>query len=227
MAPDGFRALLSADLAESVRKRLAMFVLRSKGDNNRRYGDHRRVTASADPLPRCPAGRTRGTPVDVCGDATGCGDRCSAFRGPRYLILAPADRGAATLEALARSAQPAGYDAWQWLTIHAGVPVITAPTQDKFVPQTVNWDVLGGINFRRGCYTGRRSSRRTQYLGRLKERLYTFAAAITAMRRAIACTVPNSASSRAVRRQRGAGTARRIRASRGGADCAAANADVH
>jgi folate-binding protein YgfZ len=84
--------------------------------------------------------------------------------GPRYLVLAPADRGAATLKALARSAQPAGYDAWAWLTIHAGVPVITAPTQDKFVPQMVNWDLLSGINFQKGCYTGQEIIARTQYL---------------------------------------------------------------
>src|SRR5262249_7144059 len=48
-------------------------------------------------------------------------------------------------------------------------------TQDKFIPQTLNWDVLGGIDFRKGCYTGQEIIARTQYLGRLKERLYAFA----------------------------------------------------
>ena len=179
-AADGFRALLSAELAESVRKRLAMFVLRSKvtitdvtattarfGVGGPAAGDALRAALGV--LPSTFAAARRDAVIAL------------GVPGPRYLVLAPADRGAETLKALARAARPAGYDAWAWLTIHAGVPVITAATQDKFVPQTVNWDVLGGINFQKGCYTGQEIIARTQYLGRLKERLYAFAAAITAI----------------------------------------------
>jgi folate-binding protein YgfZ len=101
--------------------------------------------------------------------------------GPRYLVLAPADQRSSTFDALARHAQHADSDTWRWLTVHAGVPVITAATQDKFVPQTVNWDVLGGVNFQKGCYTGQEIIARTQYLGRLKERLYAFAAPTAAI----------------------------------------------
>ena len=57
------------------------------------------------------------------------------------------------------------------------MPVITAATQDLFVAQTANWDVLGGISFGKGCYTGQEIIARTQYLGRLKERLFLFHAA--------------------------------------------------
>jgi folate-binding protein YgfZ len=52
------------------------------------------------------------------------------------------------------------------------VPIVTAATQDAFVPQAANWDVLGGVSFRKGCYTGQEIIARMQYLGRLKERLY-------------------------------------------------------
>jgi folate-binding protein YgfZ len=52
--------------------------------------------------------------------------------------------------------------------------MIGAATQDQFVPQTANWDVLDGINFHKGCYTGQEIIARTQYLGRLKERMYLF-----------------------------------------------------
>lgn len=72
---------------------------------------------------------------------------------------------------LAALARPAGYPAWEWLTIRAGLPVITAATSDQFVPQTANLDALGGVNFQKGCYTGQEIVARTQYLGRLKERL--------------------------------------------------------
>jgi len=63
---------------------------------------------------------------------------------------------------------------WHWFGIRAGIPVITMPTQDLFVPQTANWDLVGGINFRKGCYPGQEIVARMQYLGRLKERLFAF-----------------------------------------------------
>src|SRR6185295_16757365 len=69
---------------------------------------------------------------------------------------------------------PAGFDVWRWLTIRSGTPVITAATQDAFVAQATNLDLLGGIDFQKGCYTGQEIIARTQYLGRLKERTYLF-----------------------------------------------------
>jgi hypothetical protein len=95
--------------------------------------------------------------------------------GARYIAAVPAAEASATFAALARHAQPAAIDVWRRLTILAGVPVITEATRDKFVPQMINWDVLGGVNFQKGCYTGQEIIARTQYLGRLKERLFAFA----------------------------------------------------
>ena len=63
---------------------------------------------------------------------------------------------------------------WNWYGVAAGVPLITAATSDLFVPQTANWDVLGGVSFRKGCYPGQEIVARMQYLGRLKERLFAF-----------------------------------------------------
>ncbi len=51
---------------------------------------------------------------------------------------------------------------------------MTAPVQDRFIAQTANWDVLGGVNFHKGCYTGQEIIARMHYLGRLKERLFAF-----------------------------------------------------
>ena len=50
--------------------------------------------------------------------------------------------------------------------------MITAATQEQFVPQMVNWEVLGGISFQKGCYPGQEIVARTQYLGKLKRRMY-------------------------------------------------------
>lgn len=61
-------------------------------------------------------------------------------------------------------------DAWNWLEIQAGIPDISPETQEAFVPQMVNLDALGGINFKKGCYTGQEIVARTHYLGTVKRR---------------------------------------------------------
>ena len=58
--------------------------------------------------------------------------------------------------------------------MRAGVPQIMLATQDLFVPQTANFDLVGGISFRKGCYPGQEIVARMQYLGRLKERMFAF-----------------------------------------------------
>ncbi len=70
------------------------------------------------------------------------------------------------------TAQPAGAAAWQLLDILAGLPQIIPATSDSFVPQMVNYEALGGVNFKKGCYTGQEIVARLQYLGTLKRRMY-------------------------------------------------------
>jgi tRNA-modifying protein YgfZ len=171
--PEEFRALLPGDLASPVRKRLAIFVLRSKvtltdvSDGTARYGvGGPAATATIEaalgvaPLPFAIA---RAPSVTVLG-----------VPGPRYVILAPAESAAEIGNRLAHEAVRAPFAVWQWLTIRAGVPVVTTPVQDQLIAQAANWDVLGGINFQKGCYTGQEIIARMQYLGRLKERLFSF-----------------------------------------------------
>jgi len=61
---------------------------------------------------------------------------------------------------------------WRWLDIRAGVPLITAATQDRFVPQMINLELIGGVSFSKGCYTGQEIVARSQYLGKLKRRMF-------------------------------------------------------
>ena len=62
--------------------------------------------------------------------------------------------------------------AWAWRLgeIQAGVPQITAATQEQFVPQMINFELIGGVNFKKGCYPGQEIVARSQYLGKLKRR---------------------------------------------------------
>jgi folate-binding protein YgfZ len=59
-----------------------------------------------------------------------------------------------------------------WLTAHiqAGVAWINAANSEQFVPQTANFELVGGVNFRKGCYPGQEIVARSQYLGKLKQR---------------------------------------------------------
>ena len=61
---------------------------------------------------------------------------------------------------------------WRLADIRAGLPQIYLPTREVFVAQMLNLDLLDGISFSKGCYTGQEIIARTQHLGRIKRRLY-------------------------------------------------------
>jgi folate-binding protein YgfZ len=168
-----FRALVPADIAEPVRKRLSVYVLRSKVSL---------TDVSAETVRLGVGGPTA---ADALRDAFGVVPATFALArqgaisllglpGPRFVVIVPASMGVATREALSRHATAAQFSVWQWLTIRAGIPVVTSATQDAFVAQSANWDLLSGLNFQKGCYTGQEIIARMQYLGRQKERLYVF-----------------------------------------------------
>ena len=75
-------------------------------------------------------------------------------------------------------AAPIGAGPWELLDILAGVPVLYPETVDAFIPQMINLDLLGGISFKKGCYTGQEIVARTHYLGKLKRRMYRLHCAI-------------------------------------------------
>jgi folate-binding protein YgfZ len=168
-----FRALLPADIADAVRRRLSMYVLRSKVKlTDATAGTARFGVGGADATRAITA--ALGVSPAPFAVATAAGASVIALPGPRYIVLAPTAQRDALRLRLAAHATEASADVWRWLTIRAGVPIVTAATQDQFVAQAANWDVLGGVSFRKGCYTGQEIIARMQYLGRLKERLYLF-----------------------------------------------------
>jgi len=64
------------------------------------------------------------------------------------------------------------FDDWNNLNILDGIPEIYPTTQEAFIPQSLNMDLIEGINFNKGCYTGQEIVARTHYLGRVKRRMY-------------------------------------------------------
>jgi len=95
-----------------------------------------------------------------------------AVPGSRYIAVIQSAFAELFWDRISSVARPAGFPVWQWLTVHAGIPIVTAATSDHLVPQMANWDALDGVSFRKGCYTGQEIVARTQYLGRLKERTF-------------------------------------------------------
>ncbi|MDQ2734366.1 MAG: folate-binding protein [Pseudomonadota bacterium] len=65
-------------------------------------------------------------------------------------------------------------DAWHWLQVQSGVVTIEAATVDRFVPQMVNFERVGGVDFQKGCYPGQEVVARSQYRGTTKRRAFLF-----------------------------------------------------
>jgi hypothetical protein len=66
----------------------------------------------------------------------------------------------------------AGPDFWALLDIRAGLPTVYDQTAEAFVPQMANLQLVEGVSFTKGCYTGQEVVARMQYLGKLKRRMY-------------------------------------------------------
>ncbi|MGY4815683.1 CAF17-like 4Fe-4S cluster assembly/insertion protein YgfZ [Pseudomonas chlororaphis subsp. piscium] len=93
----------------------------------------------------------------------------------RAELWAPADQAGALREKL--SAQLPEGDLNQWLLgqIRAGIGQVMPATRELFIPQMLNLQAIGGVSFKKGCYTGQEIVARMQYLGKLKRRLYRLA----------------------------------------------------
>lgn len=69
-------------------------------------------------------------------------------------------------------AQQASETSWIRQDIVSGIPSVTAATQEAFVPQMVNLDLIGAVNFKKGCYPGQEVVARVHYLGKTKQRMF-------------------------------------------------------
>lgn len=89
----------------------------------------------------------------------------------RHLWMTDLASAPAVWEKLKSTMQAAPTAWWRWTEIQAGTPQIMLATQEKFVPQMINYELIGGVNFRKGCYPGQEIVARSQYLGKLKRRM--------------------------------------------------------
>ena len=165
---------LPRELQAPLQKRLSMFVMRAKaklsdaGDNIAMLGFG---GAAAQGVVEAMFGALPATPYAKLEHELGTLIRLAdALGAPRYQWISSVEQACIAWPGLAEKLSPAGTDAWRLTAIHAGVPEITAKTQDQFVPQMINFELLGAVNFKKGCYPGQEIVARSQYLGKLKRR---------------------------------------------------------
>jgi hypothetical protein len=159
-------------LCEPIRKKLGMYVLRAKvkvTDACNEIISLGLSGANAQELLRTQFGEIPKLPLSVIVTAQGSAIK---FNDTRFQINASALHAAALWRSLSQHAQPVGSICWDWLNIRSGIPVILPPTQEQFVAQMVNLELIGGVNFNKGCYPGQEIVARMQYLGKLKRRMY-------------------------------------------------------
>jgi folate-binding protein YgfZ len=176
LADDALLLVLPGEIAGAIIQRLQRFVLRAKvtlADESAAWlraglpGDAALAALAAAGL----------APAAPGVGALAARDGRIAWRHDaqpdRYLLLAPVDVG---LPAGCSGAADPGRAArdWQQADIAAGLPQVLAATSEAFVAQMLNLDVLGGISFEKGCYTGQEVIARAHYRGRVKRRLQRF-----------------------------------------------------
>ena len=172
---------LPLELQPTIQKRLQMYVLRDKVKITDAGADKVLLglggTAAADALAPWFATIPSEAYAKVDGEHGSLIRVADAFDVPRYQWVGSAEIIAQAWPLLLTSLKPLANNAWRLTDIDAGIPQITAATQEKFVAQMVNFELIGGVNFKKGCYPGQEVVARTQYLGKVRRRM--MAASIT------------------------------------------------
>ena len=168
--PERILLVCSRDLLAATLKRLSMFVLRAKV----KLSD-----ASAEYTLYGLAGTTL---AENGLDAQASPGQSSAHGGAQVVSLYPADGVPRALWiAPAGSPAPQGpaidETLWQWSEVRSGVATLSTPVIEAFVPQMLNYESVGGVNFKKGCYPGQEVVARSQFRGTLKRRAYLVQAA--------------------------------------------------
>ena len=154
----------SRDLLAATLKRLSMFVLRTKVKLTDASDEFALYGLAGDAL------------ISIAGSACPAWSKADfddqilvhlypALGQPRGLWIAPqgtpAPQGPALDAAL-----------WAWGEVRSGVATLSAPLVEAFVPQMLNYESVGGVNFKKGCYPGQEVVARSQFRGQLKRRTY-------------------------------------------------------
>ena len=172
---EGIFLQLSSSIQAAIQKRLQMFVMRAKA---------KLLNVSAEYIMLGIGGATASKTLQqwfaqLPADTNSKVDNeygslirvADAFGHARYQWIVKADALENYWSSLQQELQPVDASVWRRAEILAGIPRIIDKTQEQFVPQMVNFELIGGVNFKKGCYPGQEIVARSQYLGKLKRRM--------------------------------------------------------
>ncbi len=163
-AGDRILMALPRELLAATLKRLQMFVLRAKvklsdaSDEIVLIGGATRTALPGAPWQRQDRDGGAWLRVPDAGDLQ------------RWLWAGPVAQAMPFWQQQAAQLPSAPAALWRWSEIIAGLPQVLESTKEQFVPQMINFELVGGVNFRKGCYPGQEIVARSQYLGKLKRR---------------------------------------------------------
>jgi folate-binding protein YgfZ len=170
---DGLCLATSADLAPALLKKLSVYILRAKVKLS--FPEQKRTLIGL-------AGPTAGehllraalpVPEADMQQRVSDGRRTIRINERLFILDVPVPDAPAAFDALRQSGITAGGAAsWQLAAIRAGLPLVTAATQEAFVAQMLNFEIIKGVSFTKGCYPGQEIIARMQHLGKPKRRMF-------------------------------------------------------
>ena len=154
----------SRDLLPATLKRLSMFVMRAKVQLSDASGEWT-LCGLAGAAVHDFAGLPE-APWSLARNSEAMAVRLYPALGvARALWLAPAGTALPDAPALAT-------ETWLWSEVQSGIATLTQPVFEAFVPQMLNYESVGGVNFKKGCYPGQEVVARSQFRGTLKRRAF-------------------------------------------------------
>jgi len=163
---------LPRDLCAAILKRLSMFVLRSKVKIEDVSDEMVCLGLSGESATALLQQHFGSAPQSLLAAEEHDNASVILVGAQRYQINTTPQHAPALWQNFSTHARAVGSSCWDWLNIRAGIPVVVPATQEQFVPQMANLELIGGVNFKKGCYPGQEIVARMQYLGKSKRRMY-------------------------------------------------------
>lgn len=167
---DGYLLAMASELLEAQLADLKKYAVFSKSKLGDESPDWLRIGLSRgdDVL------HSLGLPLAAEADSVVHHNELLALRlsDGRAELWVPASQAAAVQTQLDSQLPQAPLNDWLLAQVRAGVGQVMGSTRELFIPQMINLQALGGVSFKKGCYTGQEIVARMQYLGKLKRRLY-------------------------------------------------------
>ncbi|MEW8540196.1 MAG: folate-binding protein YgfZ [Candidatus Thiodiazotropha endolucinida] len=163
-----------ADAIPALLPRLSMYVLRSKVEISDVSDEWVRIGLTGDCAEALLQPFFNELPEQVNGVEQQDGMILIRLPGttPRFEVIGPGPQVKEIWQTAEGQAQPATRGLWSLYEIRAGVLTLYPQTRESFVPQMANMQLIDGVSFTKGCYTGQEVVARMQYLGKLKRRMY-------------------------------------------------------